>query len=782
MRRWIKSKHTVSGLAFGIFLSALALALAGGMKIYGAGTGMQEQAEVYQEEELEEKETNEEAAEQQEEEGIQFYLKQQTSSDIDTYSFDNSATLPVSNVRYDKFLSKTGGSGTTSTPNMGMGIKYIEGDDKNVDGGGKWRYVYCVEFKKDCPIGGLGMEFIGWNNRKIAYAMYYGALYYGYPCRFGPYSTGDWQMDYFVTQVAIHILNGEYTLAAARNGMNQSNATTAEKNLAYDRIEKIVNGANNSNNYGGFTGDGWLNMDQAKFSLNGYSDSWQLINGNYLSGGTFHGVFTSYYGYDFREQLTGYEISVPQGAYVEKSGKETYSDFRVGIPEKQYKRWQLTGKKIPVTVTASIPRYWGAGIYRCKAASNFQDVCLLTWDGSGGTTKMEQTANLNIPQVTADLTIYKKDQNDGSSLKGAKFSLWGYEDNAYSKKIGEFEDMQDGSYQLKNIAYTDTEDGWFLIREEEPPEHYSAKYQLKNSKDEEEYQKYGGRQVRMNENGFYSPWIEEPEVFCDEKAASGMHVAVKKYDGKTKEVLPDAEFQVFPWIQENGTYSTVPEQTLIFNSESRQYETVQMLKADGKNQGKFLIRETKVPAHYSGRWQQEITVTEAGTTDLVLEAYNYPERKFTIWKKIRADEVVWNHGTPTFFFRISGKDLDGIQRWYQCMIHFTKESVKEQEYLVGKAEVNGIPAGQYQVEELPLTARYILTDASSSDPNVTVKNTLLDTVNGIQKIRSEITADLTLEDGSVIFENRKVFFDEYSHDDVEVNHLKASEEKNGKKQ
>ena len=82
MRRWIKSKHTVSGLAFGIFLSALALA--GGMKIYGAGTGMQEQAEVYQEEELEEKETNEEAAEQQEEEGIQFYLKQQTSSDIDT--------------------------------------------------------------------------------------------------------------------------------------------------------------------------------------------------------------------------------------------------------------------------------------------------------------------------------------------------------------------------------------------------------------------------------------------------------------------------------------------------------------------------------------------------------------------------------------------------------------------------------------------------------------------------------------------------------------------------
>lgn len=73
------------------------------------------------------------------------------------------------------------------------------------------------------------MQFKGWSNRKVAYALYYGALYYGYPCRYEPYSTGDWQMDYFVTQVAVHILNGEFTLAAARNGMNKSNATTAEK-------------------------------------------------------------------------------------------------------------------------------------------------------------------------------------------------------------------------------------------------------------------------------------------------------------------------------------------------------------------------------------------------------------------------------------------------------------------------------------------------------------------------------------------------------------------------
>lgn len=60
-------------------------------------------------------------------------------------------------------------------------------------------------------------------------------------------------------------------------------------------------------------------MESCTFSLNGYNNSWSLQNGRYLSGGNFHGNFQSYYGYDFREQLTGYEISAPQGVQIEKT-------------------------------------------------------------------------------------------------------------------------------------------------------------------------------------------------------------------------------------------------------------------------------------------------------------------------------------------------------------------------------------------------------------------------------------------------------------------------------
>lgn len=710
-------------------------------------------------------------------ESDQICYLQTDSSEIAAYSFDNSSVLPINNVRYDKFLSTTGGPGTASSPNMGMGIKYVVDDEKNVDGGGKWRYVYCVEYAKDCPIGGIKMEFTRWGNRKITYAMYYGALYYGQTCRYTPYSTGNWQMDYFVTQVAIHILNGEYTLAAAKNGMNRSTATAAEKNLAYDRISKIVDDANNTGNYGGFTSDGWMDMNHATFTLNGYKDSWSLKNGKYLSDGKFHGVFNSYYGYDFREQITGYDIAVPEGVSVQKNGKQTYADFQLGITQAQYQKWQLTGKQIPVTVTASIPRYWGAGIYVCKTASNFQSICLLTWDGSGGTTRLQAKANMNINPVTQDLTIYKKDQDDHKNLTGAAFSLWAYDGTEYSKKVGDFTDLGDGSYEMKNIAYTATKDGWFLIKEDRAPENYSQIYQWENSQDEEDYRQYGGREIRMNENGFYSDRVEDPKVFFDKKADAELNITLKKYDIVSGKLLEDGEFQIFSWINDEGKYSEIPEQTLQFNKETQQYQTTCSIKWSESNQGKFLVKETKSPKHYCGVWQQEITVQDPGITNLELEAYNYPERKFVIRKKIREDEIVWEHGTPTFFFKISGTDLNGTEHWYQSMIRFTKESQKQDGYLVGKVEISQIPAGYYQVEELPLTARYILTDAVSTDKNVQVKNTLTETVNGIGKIRSEIEADLTLQDGSVTFENRKVFFDEYSHDDTEVNHLKAAEEK-----
>lgn len=711
-------------------------------------------------------------ADSTEEKEVEFYIEQE-QADIRTRSLDNGTRLPVTGIRYDKFRCKDSTPSTSSCPNLGMGIKYIVTDGENPDGGGKWRYVYCLEFAKDSPTGGLEMERVGWADRKIAHALYYGAVYYGQPCRFAPYSTGDWQMDYFVTQVAIHVLNGEFDLAAVIKGMNKSTASQEEKNLAYDRICLIVANAENSGNYGGFTPEGWMDMNHCTFSLTGYRDAWYYENGKYLSAGAFSADFKSHGGYDFREQLTGYEIFAPEGVGIQKNGEQTYGDFQAVIDEQQYEKWKLTGHTVNIRVKASMPRYWGGGIYQYRPGTNYQKVCFLTWGFASGMSEFWQSVDLHIPRESQKLTIYKKDEQTGELLSGASFSLWAFDGNGYSKKAGDFHDQGDGSYLCENIEYTFAKDGKFLIREDEAPEPYDRNYIKENEADEADYEAYKGREILMDEHGFRSEKVKEPFVFLDKKLIPKADLEVLKYNIDTGENLEHAEFEVYEWNIHEGRYDTLPLQSLVYEEQNQVYRTETSLVKTEENGGKFLVKETRIPEGFHCGWSQEVLVEEPGTVTIKLEAPNYPGRKFTIYKRIRKDEITWEHGNPTFFFRIRGTDLDGEQHGYHCLVEFTREEEAQQEgeFLVGKTVVEDIPAGIYRVEELEDTNRYVLTELETDDDNVTVEKTEAGVVNGVMQIRGAAVADLIWKDGSAVFENRKIRYDEYSDTAVAVNRL-----------
>ena len=93
------------------------------------------------------------------------------------------------------------------------------------------------------------------------------------------------------------------------------------------------------------------------------------------------------------------------------------------------------------------------------------------------------------------------------------------------------------------------------------------------------------------------------------------------------------------------------------------------------------------------------------------------------------------------------------------------------EYLMGKTEVKDIPAGDYQIMEQEDTMRYILTDIISQTENVTVKKEESQTIHGLVKIQGEAFADLKFGDGSVLFENRKIHYGEYSDTATVTNHF-----------
>lgn len=485
-------------------------------------------------------------------------------------SVDNGSRLQVNSVRYDKFYGDVG-TGTYDEPQLGMGIKYIVHDDETPDADGKWRYVYCLNFKKSSPTGQDMTYQGGWTSRKIAYCLYYGAMFWEQSCRYPKYRTGDWQLDYFVTQTAIHVLNGEFSLSAAFRQIDRSSQAMAnEKALAKDRINMLVNDANDGGNYASFTQDGWFDAGaQAAFSVTTPSDFAGAADG-YATGYSTP-TFRTAYDLDMKEQITSFNVSAPGGVSVQKKDKKTYSDFRLFIKAAQYKLWQLTGKTVSTTVKATAPRWWGGGIYTAPSGSEYQDCVMWTYTTAGGNFTKTASFDKKIPKKTFTLDIQKKDAETGAALTGAVFSLWAYDGTAYSKKLGTFSDKGGGKYSYTGIDYTKTRDGWFLIREDKAPKDYHPEYVLYNSADKENYQKYGGREIRLTADGFTFDGVPDATVFKDNPMHPKANIIIKKTDADTGELLEGAEFKVYEWESSANAYKQNALCTLKYDQGRKRY-------------------------------------------------------------------------------------------------------------------------------------------------------------------------------------------------------------------
>lgn len=697
----------------------------------------------------------------------------QTGPKRKTRSVNNASQLPVNSVRYDKFYGDVG-VGDYDNPQLAMGIKYIDGDNATPDADGKWRYVYCLEFKKSSPTGQTLTYQGGWTNRKIAYALYYGAMFWQQPCRYAKYSTGNWQLDYFVTQNAVHILNGEYSLSGAfRRIDSASQATGNEKALAKDRINKLVGDANNSGNYASFTSDGWFDASaMASFSVSTPSD-FASTAGGYATGYA-KPSFKTAYDLDLKEQITSFRVSVPNGVSVQKKDNKSYSDFRLSVGSAQYKSWQLTGKTIKATISATAPKLWGGGIYKSPAGSGYQDCVLWTYTTTGGNFTKTASFNKNVPEKTFSLSIQKRDAKTNAGLSGAKFSLWAYNGTSYQKKLGMFTDKGGGNYSYTGIGYDTTKDGWFLIKEEQPPKYYEPGYVLYNNADRDNYQKYGGREVQLTVDGFVYDGVPDALIFKNHQMIPKANLVLKKTSIDSGNVLEGAEFQVYEWDTRSGGYKKEAYRTLAYRKETQRYVTDKPLEKTESNSGKFKVVETKLPQGYACPWSKEIEVTQKGTVTLELEAPNYPVRNLTIQKKIQADEITWAHGNPTFLFAVSGTDIQGNPHSYHRIVEFTEEYVKNNSkdgFVVLGTTITGIPSGVYRVlEEIPVM-RYVLTDVAGST-NVSISKANWQEINGFMQIQAKVSADLTAGDGTVVYENHKTHYDKVSHNSVVVNQIK----------
>ena len=425
-------------------------------------------------------------------------------------SLNNSEELMIHSVRFDRYWRGNVITSPSTKLNLCMSIKYVANDGaNNVDTDGNARMAYCLEWQKGSPNADMTMKN-KWTNMNVHYAMYYGCMYMDKTCRNPAYSaqTGDWRDDYVVTQVAIHILNNEFTLDEGIAAINEADPEAAlakepgltnlrgvqtpsaeTKTKVANAVRKLVADARNSANYAGWDlNDGWMKLNDSTttYDVTGYQDTWtKSSDGNYYSGGDFHITFNSINGHDMRDQISTVDIAVPSGVNVKKADAKTYSDFDLYISESQYREWAKTGKDIPVTVKITIPAWWGCAVYEAKDTT-IQDMCLQNYVRSSGTYTVSKTVTLHIPQESQPfkLEVTKKDSLTGEGIEGCEFTVYEYNpNNSKYVALGKLgwdssakKYTSDSNSQLKSVLLADYSDignkGKFKIVETSVPNGY----------------------------------------------------------------------------------------------------------------------------------------------------------------------------------------------------------------------------------------------------------------------------------------------------------------------
>lgn len=184
--------------------------------------------------------------------------------------------------------------------------------------------------------------------------------------------------------------------------------------------------------------------------------------------------------------------------------------------------------------------------------------------------------------------------------------------------------------------------------------------------------------------------------------------------------------------------------------------------------GQYTLREDQAPDYY--KLADPITFTlesKADTQTITMKDMRYAD--LTVVKKIKASDITWAHGNPTFIFTVKGKDINGKDRTFQNYVEFTENYVNShtdgQGYVELSVTWNKIPVGEdYTVTEQDVL-RYHLVNVTGTE-NVTISK-LQEPAKGVapDKIFS-VHANLKAKPTgtSITFENQKDDWGTTTHD------------------
>jgi hypothetical protein len=174
----------------------------------------------------------------------------------------------------------------------------------------------------------------------------------------------------------------------------------------------------------------------------------------------------------------------------------------------------------------------------------------------------------------------------------------------------------------------------------------------------------------------------------------------------------------------------------------------------------YTLHETQAPDNYDKSDDVAFTTGNDSSPTSVSMTDIPSSRTLTVGKRIRAKDVYFPHGNPTFIFKVNGIDFRGKNVTRFACIRFTENDINNaiangNEYVEKETRIDGIRAGNYTASEIDVS-RYQFEKIALAE-NGTV---------------SQKSVDFDLKkhtNGKVIFQNVCTRYDKVSHNDLKIN-------------
>lgn len=301
-------------------------------------------------------------------------------------------------------------------------------------------------------------------------------------------------------------------------------------------------------------------------------------------------------------------------------------------------------------------------------------------------TQKSNTVNVRIPLDELSIVVKKSNEVTGENIPNAEFTVYEWNGTAYKDSVGKMSyDEYQKNYIIKNLRKTDTNQGKFKIVETVTPWGHVGSW---------------SKEIVVGTNATETYTATNP-------MGMGTITVLKK--GKHEEVLAGAVYSI------KAKENIVSPQGKVLVTAGTEVDKVTTgndgtAKSKELYPGKYTITETNAPLGYAiNKAPQDVEVTykdkDTKVTNASVTFVN--DRLYstiTVTKQIDTADIVWEHGNPTFTFKVDGKDVLGNAHTYYKTVEFTKNNVGSG----AKASLSAkftVLAGTYTVSE-EKTARY----------------------------------------------------------------------------